>query len=161
MSNSLKQDEPGKVRMSDISDKPVSSRTAVASAKVFLNAETLDALRKGNVSKGDVLTIAKIAGVMATKRTSDLIPLCHPIKISKVDLRLEICDYGIYLESEVKADEKTGVEMEALTAVTIAVLTIYDMCKPLQKDIEIGEIRLELKTGGKSGDFHRYKEPKS
>lgn len=141
--------------MVDVSEKSVSDRTARASAKVFMNKETIEALRAKQMPKGDALEIARIAGIMAAKKTAELIPLCHQLNLSKIEVKTEIKDYGVYLESEVKATEKTGVEMEALTAVTVAALTIYDMCKALQKDMEIGEIRLELKIGGKSGEFHR------
>lgn len=148
-------DEEGKVKMVDVSEKSTSERLAIASAKVFLKPETVEALSLKKTPKGDPLQVARIAGIMAAKKTSELIPLCHQLNLSKIELRAEILDYGVYLEAEVKANERTGVEMEALTAVTIASLTVYDMCKALQKDIEIGEIRLEVKTGGKSGDFCR------
>jgi cyclic pyranopterin phosphate synthase len=145
-------DESGNIKMVDVSEKSVTTRRAVASAKVLLSAETLEILQNETNPKGNPLEIARIAGIMAAKRTSDLIPLCHQINLSKVDIKTEIRDFGVYLESEVKTNSQTGVEMEALTAVSVAALTVYDMCKAVQKDICITEIRLELKTGGKS-DF--------
>jgi cyclic pyranopterin phosphate synthase len=142
-------DESGKIRMVDISAKDVTKRRAIASCKVFLSATTLETLRSQTNPKGEPLEIARIAGIMAAKKTSELIPLCHQINLSKVNLTAEIRDFGIYLEAEAVTDSKTGVEMEALTAVSVAALTIYDMCKAVQKDIEITGIRLESKTGGR------------
>ncbi|MCS6874829.1 MAG: cyclic pyranopterin monophosphate synthase MoaC [Pyrinomonadaceae bacterium] len=148
-------DEQGKVKMVDVSDKSVSERVAIASAKVFLKSEVIELLRSRQNPKGDPLEVARIAGIMAAKKTFEIIPLCHQINLSSIKIQAEIRDYGVYIEAEVKANEKTGVEMEALTAVSVASLTVYDMCKALQKDIEIGEVRLELKTGGRSGEFSR------
>jgi|SRR5215203_2821024 cyclic pyranopterin phosphate synthase len=148
-------DEQGKIKMVDVSAKETTPRRAVASAKVLLNAETLRILQANENPKGKPLEIARIAGIMAAKRTSELIPLCHQINLSKVDVNTEIVEDGVYLEAEAKTASQTGVEMEALTAVSVAALTIYDMCKAVQKDIVITEIRLEAKTGGKSGDFSR------
>ena len=145
-------DKSGNVKMVDVSEKLLTARRAVASAKVLLYEETLKILQSETNPKGNPLEIARIAGILAAKRTSDLIPLCHQINLSKADVKVEITDFGVYLESEVKTNSNTGVEMEALTAVSIAALTIYDMCKAIQKDIQITEIKLELKTGGKS-DF--------
>ena len=147
-------DESGNVKMVDVSEKAVTTRLAVASAKVLLSAETLKILQNETNPKGNPLEIARIAGIMAAKQTSNLIPLCHQINLSKVDVKAEIKDFGVYLEAEAKTNSQTGVEMEALTAVSVAALTVYDMCKAAQKDIEITEIRLESKTGGKS-DFDR------
>lgn len=141
--------------MVDISEKETTIRQAIASAKILLNEETIETLKNQTNPKGNPLEIARIAGIMAAKKTSELIPLCHQINLSNVDVRAEIADFGIYLESEVKTSSQTGVEMEALTAVSVAALTIYDMCKAVQKDIEIIEIQLESKTGGQSGDFIR------
>lgn len=141
--------------MVDVSEKATSTRVAVASAKVLLSEETLEILRSNTNPKGNPLEIARIAGIMAAKKTSELIPLCHQINLSKVDVKTEFIDDGIYLEAEAKTASQTGVEMEALTAVSVAALTIYDMCKAVQKDIVISEIQLESKTGGKSGDFFR------
>ena len=145
-------DEQGKIKMVDVSEKTETARRAVASGKVLLNKETVKTLKSNENPKGNPLEIARIAGIMAAKQTSNLIPLCHQINLSKVNVSAEMKDYGVYLEAEVKTSSQTGVEMEALTAVSIAALTIYDMCKAVQKDIQITEIRLELKTGGKS-DF--------
>ena len=145
-------DEQGKIKMVDVSEKKSTNRRAVASAKVLLNQETVQILVSNENPKGNPLEIARIAGIMAAKQTANLIPLCHQINLSKVDVKIEITDFGIYLESEAKTNSQTGVEMEALTAVSVAALTVYDMCKAVQKDIEITEIQLKLKTGGKS-DF--------
>jgi cyclic pyranopterin monophosphate synthase len=147
-------DERGEIKMVDVSEKATTARRAVASGKVLLNEETLKILRANENPKGNPLEIARIAGIMAAKKTSELIPLCHQINLSKVDVRVEITDDGIYLEAEAKTASQTGVEMEALTAVSVAALTVYDMCKAVQKDISITEIRLETKTGGKS-DYAR------
>ncbi len=145
-------DEQGKIKMVDVSDKTSSVRRAVASAKVLLNEETLAVLQTQTNPKGNPLEIARIAGIMAAKQTAHLIPLCHQINLSKANVSAEIRDFGVYLEAEVKTNSQTGVEMEALTAVSVAALTVYDMCKAVQKDIQITEIQLKLKTGGKS-DF--------
>ena len=143
-------DEQGKIKMVDVSEKAATARIAVASAKVLLSRETIEILQSNENPKGNPLEIARIAGIMAAKKTADLIPLCHQINLSKVDVRAEIKDYSVSLEAEVKTNSQTGVEMEALTAVSIAALTIYDMCKAVQKNIRITEIQLESKTGGKS-----------
>ena len=147
-------DDAGNIKMVDVSAKGSTTRRAVASGRVLLSEETLSVLRSQTNPKGDPLEIARIAGIMGAKKTSELIPLCHQINLSKVNVTAEIRDFGIYLEAEAITDAKTGVEMEALTAVSIAALTIYDMCKAVQKDIEITEIRLETKTGGKA-DYSR------
>ena len=154
MSELSHYDETGKVKMVDVSGKDVTTRAAVASCMVRLSATTVETLRSHENPKGDPLEIARIAGIMAAKKTSELIPLCHQIALSKVNVTAELRDNGVYLEAEARTDAKTGVEMEALTAVTVAALTIYDMCKAVQKDIEITEIRLESKTGGKA-DYSR------
>ena len=146
-------DESGKIKMVDVSEKTETSRRAVASAKILMNAEMIEILKSSENPKGNPLEIARIAGIMAAKQTSNLIPLCHQINLSKADVIAELTDYGVYLQAEVKTSAPTGVEMEALTAVSIAALTVYDMCKAVQKDIEITEVRLESKTGGKS-DFN-------
>ncbi len=143
-------DDQGKIKMVDVSEKATSARRAVASGKVLLSKKTIEVLQAQTNPKGNPLEIARIAGIMGAKRTSELIPLCHQINLSKVEIRAEIKDYGIYIEAEAKTASQTGVEMEALTAVSIAALTIYDMCKAVQKDIEISKIKLESKTGGKS-----------
>ncbi len=143
-------DEAGKIRMVDVSDKATTSRRAVASGKVLLSPETISVLRENTNPKGDPLEVARIAGIMAAKRTSELIPLCHQIALSKVHISAKITDSGIEVIAEAITTSQTGVEMEALTAVSVAALTIYDMCKAVQKDIVITEIRLESKTGGKA-----------
>lgn len=147
-------DEAGKIKMVDVSAKDATTRRAVASAKVLLNSATLEALRTRSTPKGDPLEIARIAGIMAAKKTSDLIPLCHQIGLSKVDVTADITDDGIAITAEAVTTARTGVEMEALTAVSIAALTVYDMCKAVQKDIVITDIRLESKSGGKQ-DYDR------
>ena len=147
-------DESGRVKMVDVSAKSDTVRTARASARVKLSSSTLEVLRSGSAPKGDPLEIARIAGIQAAKRTSELIPLCHQIPLSGVDITVELVENGVHVEATAKTTAKTGVEMEALTAVSVAALTVYDMCKAVQKDIEITEIRLESKTGGKH-DFNR------
>jgi cyclic pyranopterin monophosphate synthase len=148
-------DEQGKIKMVDVSDKQTTKRRAVASGKVLMNAETVKILQTQTNPKGNPFEIARIAGIMAAKQTANLIPLCHQLPLSKVDVKTELKDYGVYLEAEVVTNSNTGVEMEALTAVTVAALTIYDMCKAVQKDMQITDIQLESKSGGKSGDFKR------
>ena len=148
-------DESGKVRMVDISDKQVTTRRSIASARVLLSAETVNTLRTQTNPKGDPLEIARIAGIMAAKRTPELIPLCHQIDLARVNVTAALHDDGVYLEAEAITDGKTGVEMEALTAVSVAALTVYDMCKAVQKDIVITDIRLESKTGGKADYVRR------
>lgn len=142
-------DDAGKIKMVDVSDKLETARVAVASGKVLLSTATVEILRNQTNPKGDPLEIARIAGIMAAKKTPELIPLCHQIHLSKIDVIAEIRDFGIYLEATAKTTSQTGVEMEALTAVSAAALTVYDMCKAVQKDIVIADIRLETKTGGR------------
>ena len=156
-------DEAGRVRMVDTSDKATTTRHAIASARVVMSKETVAAVRDHRTPKGDPLEAARLAGIMAAKRTSELIPLCHPLPLTHVDVQAQIEDYGVYLESSVSTNAQTGVEMEALTAVSIAALTIYDMCKALDKGITISDVHLERKTGGKSGDYVRetYQNPDS
>lgn len=148
-------DEQGKIKMVDVSEKETTKRRAVASGKVLMNDGTIETLKTQTNPKGNPLEIARIAGIMAAKRTSELIPLCHQINLSKANVAAELSDFGVYIEAEVITNSQTGVEMEALTAVSVAALTIYDMCKAVQKDIVISEIRLETKEGGKSGGFSR------
>ena len=136
--------------MVDVSEKQSTARRAVASAKVLLSKETIEILQSNENPKGNPLEIARIAGISAAKQTSNLIPLCHQINLSKVDVKTEITDYGVRLEAEAKTVSQTGVEMEALTAASVAALTIYDMCEAVQKDIRITDVQLESKTGGKS-----------
>lgn len=147
--------EHGRARMVDVSEKEKTFRTARAAGKVRMNPETLALVRTGGVAKGDVLAVAQVAGVMAAKRTWELIPMCHPLLLSGVDLSFAYEEDGIALCAEVRCKGETGVEMEALTAVSAAALTIYDMCKAVQRDMTIENIRLLEKTGGKSGDFRR------
>lgn len=154
MSELSHYDEKGNIRMVDVSEKAVTTRRAVASGKVLLTPETLSILRKDENPKGNPLEIARIAGIMAAKRTSDLIPLCHQINLSKANVSVEFAEFGIQIEAEAITTGQTGVEMEALTAVSVAALTIYDMCKAVQKDIGISDIRLESKIGGKT-DYDR------
>ena len=146
-------DAQGRARMVDVSGKSLTRRQANASAFVALSAEVLAALP--NNPKGNPLEVARIAGIQAAKRTSDLIPLCHPLPLSLVDVELDVRADGIRLRSTVATTAGTGVEMEALTAVSVAALTLYDMCKALDKGIVIGPIQLESKSGGKSGDYLR------
>ena len=148
-------DGEGHAHMVDVSDKPVTARVAVAQAFIKMTATTLALIVEGRADKGDVLGIARIAGIMAAKKTADLIPLCHPLPITKVALDLTPDDTlpGIRIAATVKTGGQTGVEMEALTAASAAALTIYDMVKAVQKDMEIGGIRVTLKDGGKSGRF--------
>lgn len=148
-------DENGRARMVDVSNKKSTDRVALAIGKVFLNDKTYTMVKNQEIQKGDVLTVAKIAGIMAAKNTSNLIPMCHPINLTSVDIEFNMDDERKVIEIFAKAmlNAKTGVEMESLTAVSVTALTIYDMCKAVQKDIEIGEIKLLRKTGGKSGDY--------
>jgi cyclic pyranopterin phosphate synthase len=148
-------DEHGRARMVDTSEKAITTRRAIASARVLMSPATVDAIRKQTTPKGDPLETARLAGIVAAKRTADLIPLCHPLPLTHVEVRAELVDDGVRLEAEVTTRAQTGVEMEALTAVSVAALTIYDMCKALDKAMTISQIRLELKTGGKSGDYRR------
>jgi cyclic pyranopterin phosphate synthase len=148
-------DEQGHVRMVDVSGKPVSTRTAVASGFVQLSPQTVAAIREQRNPKGDPLEIARVAGVMAAKRTSELIPLCHPLPLNHVDVQIEVRDDGAAIRATATTDGKTGVEMEALTAASVAALTIYDMCKAMDKAMVITQITLESKRGGQSGDYER------
>jgi len=141
--------------MVDTSDKTITTRRAVASASVLMSVPTLTALSEHRSPKGDPLEAARLAGIMAAKKTAELIPLCHPLPLTHIDVRAELTKTGVYLEADVATNAQTGVEMEALTAVSVAALTIYDMCKALEKGITITEIRLERKSGGKSGDYER------
>lgn len=147
-------DDAGKIKMVDVSGKETAVRRAVASGRVLLSQQTLKNLLTQNSPKGDPLEIARIAGIMAAKKTSELIPLCHQINLSKVNVTAEFADDGISLSAEAITSSQTGVEMEALTAVSVAALTVYDMCKAVQKDIVITDIRLESKSGGKA-DYQR------
>ena len=150
-------DEQGRVRMVDVTGKDVTQRVAVAQGVVTMRAETLAAIAGGQIPKGDVLTVARIAGIMAAKKTSELIPMCHPLNISGVEVKLtpRQSPPSVEIEATVRITGKTGVEMEALTAVSVAGLTIYDMCKAVDREMAVGEIRLMHKSGGKSGTFVR------
>lgn len=155
MSSTLSHiDESGRARMVDIGSKPDSERIAIARGEVLMLLETLELIQAGALKKGDVLTVAQIAGVMAAKRTSQLIPLCHPLPLShvSVDLELDSSLPGVRITATVRTLAKTGVEMEALTAVSVAALTVYDMAKSVEKTLRIQNIRLVEKRGGKSGD---------
>ena len=149
--------EEGRAKMVDVGEKPESRRTAIAAARVLVNRETFGLIQSGGMKKGDVLTVAQIAGVMGAKRTPDLIPMCHPVIIDGIDLSLHLDEErcSVEIEATVSCDGRTGVEMEALTAVSTAALTVYDMCKAVQKDMVISDIRLLKKTGGVHGDFQR------
>ena len=149
MSELTHYDEKG-IRMVDVTAKEVTTRRAVASGRVLLSSETIAILRKNENPKGNPLEIARIAGIMAAKRTSELIPLCHQINLSKVNVNTDLDETGVLITAEAVTNAQTGVEMEALTAVSVAALTICDMCKAVQKDIQITDIHLESKTGGKS-----------
>jgi cyclic pyranopterin phosphate synthase len=148
-------DHAGRARMVDVSGKHRSLRQAEAGAFVALSPLVLASLASN--PKGDPLETARLAGIMAAKKTAELIPLCHPLPLSNIDVELEQCENGIRISSKVKTTAETGVEMEALVAVSIAALTVYDMCKALDKAIEIREVVLERKSGGKSGDYIRKK----
>ena len=147
-------DEEGRARMVDVSDKAETARVAVAQGKILMKPETLERIRSGLIAKGDVLAVAQVAGIMAAKQTSQLIPMCHPLAITGAKLSFKLVEPGeIDIEASVKVHGKTGVEMEALTAVSVAALTIYDMCKAIDKTMTIRDIYLVEKLGGKSGHF--------
>ena len=148
-------DESGAARMVDVTGKDVTPRVAVASGRVLVSATVVDLLRGDGVPKGDALGVARVAGIMAAKRTPDLIPLCHPLAISGVTVDLEVTDESVDITATVRTTDRTGVEMEALTAVSVAALTVVDMVKAVDKAAVITDIRVESKTGGKSGDWTR------
>ena len=152
--------EEGRAKMVDVGEKPESRRTAIAAARVLVSPETFALIKSGGMKKGDVLTVAQVAGVMGAKRTPDLIPMCHPVIVDGIDLSLRLDEekYSVEIEATVSCDGRTGVEMEALTAVSTAALTVYDMCKAVQKDMVISDIRLLKKTGGVHGDFQRKED---
>ncbi len=149
--------ESGRARMVDVSEKADTARTAVAFGRVLVNAETFALIRSGGLKKGDVLTTAQIGGIMGAKRTSEIIPMCHNVPLSGVDIDFQMNenDLAVEITATAKCSGQTGVEMEALTAVSVAALTVYDMCKAVQRDIVIDRICLLRKSGGKSGDFVR------
>ncbi len=152
--------EEGRAKMVDVGDKPENRRTAVAGARVLVSSDTFQLIKSGGMKKGDVLTVAQIAGIMGAKRTPELIPMCHPVAIDGIDMKLMLNEerFSVEIEATVSCDGRTGVEMEALTAVSAAALTVYDMCKAVQKDIVISDIRLISKTGGVHGDFRRKED---
>lgn len=141
--------------MVDVSEKSITSRRAVAEGRVLLTPAIANAIKKNEVAKGNVLEVARVAGIQAAKKTSELIPLCHPIPISGIELNIELSGREVRVRAEVKADAKTGAEMEALTAVSVAALVVYDMCKGIDKGMQIGSIQLLEKEGGKSGHYRR------
>jgi len=147
-------DEHGHARMVDVGGKPDTERVAVAAGEVIMRPETLALIRAGQIKKGDVLTVAQLAGIMAAKRTAELIPLCHPLALTQIDVRCELRDDlpGVAITATVRTTGKTGVEMEALTAVSVAGLTVYDMAKAVEKTMRITNVRLVEKRGGQSGD---------
>lgn len=148
-------DETGAARMVDVSEKAVTARTATASGRVLVAPEVIELLRGEGVPKGDALAVARIAGIMGAKKTPDLIPLCHPLAVSGVKVELSVADDAVEIIATVKTTDRTGVEMEALTAVAVAGLTVVDMIKAVDKRAVITDIRVETKTGGKSGTFQR------
>ncbi len=139
--------------MIDVGDKKITKREAVAKGKILISLRTIELIRQGKIPKGDVLECARIAAVLAVKKTPELIPMCHPLRITHSKIDFDLGENEIEIEAKVVAVDRTGVEMEALTAVTVAALTIYDMCKPVDKTMEISHVRLIRKSGGKSGDF--------
>ena len=149
--------EQGRARMVDVSEKAVTYRTAKAAGRVWMNPETLEKVRQGSMAKGDVLAVAQVAGIQAAKHNWELIPMCHPLPLTGIDITFRLSDAPcmVEIQAAVTCTGVTGVEMEALTAVSVAALTVYDMCKAVQKDMEITNIRLLEKSGGKSGDYKR------
>jgi len=146
-------DEAGAARMVDVSAKAATAREATATGRITMSAEAVAAIREGAVAKGDVLAVARVAGIMAAKKTSDLIPLCHPLPLSGVTLDLAVDEHGVIATATVRTTHQTGVEMEAMTAVSAALLTVYDMAKALDRAMTIGDVRLLAKSGGRSGDW--------
>jgi cyclic pyranopterin phosphate synthase len=146
-------DESGAARMVDVAGKPVTQREAIATGRITMSAEAAAAIREGSVKKGDVLATARIAGIMAAKKTAELIPLCHPLPLTRVTIDLALDDTSITATATAATEAQTGVEMEALTAVSVALLTLYDMAKALDKAMVINDVRLLSKKGGKSGDW--------
>ena len=143
--------EQGRARMVDVNEKAQTYRVARAAATVRMAKATMDRIREGSIGKGDVLAVAQVAGIMAAKKNSELIPMCHPLLLTKVDISFETEEAALHIRSEVRCHSETGVEMEALTGASVALLTVYDMCKAMDKKMEIGEIYLVRKSGGKSG----------
>ena len=157
MSDFTHFNEAGFAKMVDVSEKDITERIAIACATVYVNETTYELIKTGGMKKGDVLTTAQIAGIMAAKKTSDIIPMCHNLPLTGVDIDYELDDANctIKINATAKCNGKTGVEMESLTAASVAALTIYDMCKAVQRDIRISDIQLEYKAGGKSGEYKR------
>ena len=149
-------DEQGAARMVDVSSKDVTSRTATASGRVLVSARVVELLRGDGVPKGDALAVARIAGIMGAKRTPELIPLCHPLAISGVEVDLEVLDDAVSIRATVRTTDRTGVEMEALTAVSVAALTVIDMVKAVDKAAVVTDVRVEAKSGGRSGEWTRH-----
>ena len=152
--------DEGRARMVDVGEKAPSRRMAVAAARVLVTRDTFALIKSGGVKKGDVLTVAQIAGIMGAKKTPDLIPMCHPVVLDGIDLSLRLDEDRLSVEitAELRCDGRTGVEMEALTAVSVAALTVYDMCKAVQRDMRITDVRLLSKSGGVHGDYRREDE---
>lgn len=157
MSDFTHFNDQGRAKMVNVGEKPINQRVAVAAGRVLVNELTFSLIRSGGMKKGDVLTVAQIAGVMGAKRTPDLIPMCHIVQVEGIDLELHLNEerHSVEITASVRCDGRTGVEMEALTAVSTAALTVYDMCKAVQKDMTITDIRLLSKTGGVHGDYKR------
>lgn len=151
-------DEDGAARMVDVAAKPVTVREAIAVGRIDMSAEAADAIAQGLVKKGDVLAVARVAGIMAAKKTSELIPLCHPLSLSAVTIDFRLDGTGVTATAMARTSAQTGVEMEALTAASVALLTVYDMAKALDKGMTIGGLSLQSKTGGKSGDWYAPKD---
>lgn len=147
--------EQGRAHMVDVTDKSETFRTASASCTVSVSKSTMELIKSGGIKKGDVLSVAQVAGIMAAKHTPDIIPMCHPLSLTSADIGFTLTDTEIHITAEVKCKGVTGVEMEALTAVSAAALTVYDMCKSVQRDIVISDIMLLHKSGGKSGEYNR------
>ena len=160
MSDFTHFNEQGRAKMVDVGEKPVTQRTAVAAGRVLVSDRTFELIKTGGMKKGDVLTVAQIAGVMGAKRTPDIIPMCHPILMDGINLELSLDETrkSVEIRATVSCDGRTGVEMEALTAVSTAALTVYDMCKAVQKNMVITDVRLVSKTGGVHGDYKREEE---
>ena len=152
-------DKNGQAKMVDVGAKATTSRTAKASGLVHTTAQVVSQIKDNQIKKGDVLSVARIAGILAAKRTSELIPLCHPLQLDLVSVDFELHEQEILVQSEVRCTGKTGVEMEALTAVSVACLTLYDMCKSLDRSMRIASVQLDQKTGGKSGTYNRETAP--
>ncbi len=157
----MKSKDRGRVAMVDVGDKAATRREAVALGEIRMNRRALKLLRAGGIPKGDVLACARIAGIMAAKRTAVLIPLCHAVPLVSAGVSFRFTKSGLLARAEARAECKTGVEMEAMTAVAVALLTVYDMCKAFDRGMDVGPVRLERKSGGRSGDFSRRRPPRA